>query len=97
LQSAAEVHEVVQDEETGSVSGVTLAAVGFGQSLEVTPTAEVGGDPTVVMLVEVELVTCQGDGVYTRWYFSGAPSILSSEGSDKSLFLFSSSSSNRAW
>jgi hypothetical protein len=40
---------VVQDEETGSVSGVTLAAVGFGQSLEVTPTAEVGGDPTVVM------------------------------------------------
>jgi hypothetical protein len=27
--------------------------------LEVTSTAEVGGDPTAVMEVEMELVTCQ--------------------------------------
>jgi hypothetical protein len=40
---------VVQDEETGSVYGVTPAAAGSRQLLEVTPTAEVGGDPTVVM------------------------------------------------
>jgi hypothetical protein len=40
------VHEVIQAEETGQVPGVTLATV-------------VGSDPTVVMEVKVELVTCQ--------------------------------------
>jgi hypothetical protein len=58
LQSSAEVHEVILAEVTGSVSGVTPAMTGFGQVPEVTFAAVVGGDPTIVMEVEVELLTC---------------------------------------
>jgi hypothetical protein len=57
LQSSAEVHEVIQAEETRQVSGITPDAAGSGQSLEVAFAVDVGGDPTVVMEVEVEFVT----------------------------------------
>jgi hypothetical protein len=54
------VHEVIHAEETGQVLGITPAAVEPGQMPEVTCADEVGGDPTMVMEmeVEVELVTC---------------------------------------
>jgi hypothetical protein len=52
------VHEVIQVEEIRLVHGVTPAMVGSRQALEVTFAAEVGGDPIVVMEVEVELITC---------------------------------------
>jgi hypothetical protein len=58
LQSSAEVHEVIQAEQIGQVSGITHAVTKSRQSPEVTFTAKVGGDPTVVMEVEVELMTC---------------------------------------
>jgi hypothetical protein len=47
---------MIHAEETGSVPGLTPAAVGSGKLLEVTFPGEVGGDPTVVM--EVALMTC---------------------------------------
>jgi hypothetical protein len=52
------VHKVIQDEEIGHVSKITPTAAEPGQAPEVTFAAEVGGDPTVVMEVEVELMTC---------------------------------------
>jgi hypothetical protein len=49
---------VIQDEETGQVSGITPTAVESGQASEVTFAAtEVDGDATLVM--EIALVTCQ--------------------------------------
>jgi hypothetical protein len=54
LRSFAEVLEVIQVEETGQVSGVTLVATESGQAFEVTSATEMGGDPIVV----VEFVTC---------------------------------------
>jgi hypothetical protein len=51
------VHEVIQAEEIGQVSGVTPAAIESGQASEVTSVAEVGVDPFVVMEVEMELTT----------------------------------------
>jgi hypothetical protein len=53
------VHGVIQVEETRQVSVVTPAATESVQASVVTPATEVGGDPIVVMEVEVELVTCQ--------------------------------------
>jgi hypothetical protein len=41
------------------VSKITPAAIEPRQALEVTFPAEVGGDPTAVMEVEVGLVTCR--------------------------------------
>jgi hypothetical protein len=58
LQSSTEVHEVIHAEEIGQVPGITPVAAGSRQSLEVTFAGEVGGDPTVVLEVEVELMTC---------------------------------------
>jgi hypothetical protein len=50
---------VIQAEETRQVLGVASATARPEQASEVTSAAtEVGGDPTVVMEVEVELVTC---------------------------------------
>jgi hypothetical protein len=51
------VHGVIQDEGIRQVSEVTPVATGSGQTSMVTSAAEVGGDPTVV--VEVELMTYQ--------------------------------------
>jgi hypothetical protein len=45
---------VIQVEETGQVSGVTLVATESGRAFEVTSATEMGGDPIVV----VEFVTC---------------------------------------
>jgi hypothetical protein len=53
------VHKVIHAEEIGQVSEIISAAIEPGQAPEVSFTAEVGGDPTVVMEVEVELMTCQ--------------------------------------
>jgi hypothetical protein len=55
---STEVHEVIQVEETGQVSRVTPAIAGSKQASVVTSTTKVGGDPTAVMEVEVELMTC---------------------------------------
>jgi hypothetical protein len=52
------VHEVIQIEETGHVSGITSAMAEPGQAPEVTFAVEVGGGPTMVMEVEVKVVTC---------------------------------------
>jgi hypothetical protein len=51
------VHEVIHPEEIRQVSEITPTAAEPGHASVVASTAEVGGDPTAMM--EVELVTCQ--------------------------------------
>jgi hypothetical protein len=53
------VHKAIQAKEIGQVSKITPAAIEPGQAPKVTFATEVGGDPTVVMEVELELMTCQ--------------------------------------
>jgi hypothetical protein len=53
------VHEVIQVEEIGQVSAITPTAAETRHASVVASAAEVGGDPTAVMEVEVELVTYQ--------------------------------------
>jgi hypothetical protein len=53
------VHKVIQAEEIVHVLEITPTTAEPRQAPKVTFVAEVGGDRTVVMEVEVELVTCQ--------------------------------------
>jgi hypothetical protein len=53
------VHEVIQAKEIGQVLTMTHIAAELRHASVVASAAEVGGDPTAVMEVEVELMTCQ--------------------------------------